>query len=348
MAKVAETSTAASLAQTKAVGTHSYFSPKKMENMISPPNDRQGHSASKADMWAIGCVLVELLRGERVAVQLRQQESAGGTRQELLRDAAEKSPVLGQAANALLAWSDDQRIDAPGLERGLQEGQFQAAVFEEEQQLDPDKAAKELEAKAAAIRKAAAVAREAEEERAKLAILQEIEAKLGESEPSVDLVGSVLAHGSSSPKDLVAVLQRRESVPAQDFSAFVKRNLDVFTRESRKGWFAGLAQDMKLRVVAQLASQERKGSAVWESFERCDASWKDRVLSWPNKPAGADPMLCTLTGHSHYVNSVAYSPDGKHVVSGSFDNTVKVWDSQTGKEVNVLVCHRPIVCSCVH
>ena len=43
---------------------------------------------------------------------------------------------------------------------------------------------------------------------------------------------------------------------------------------------------------------------------------------------------CTLTGHSHYVNSVAYSPDGKHLVSGSYDNTVKVWDAQTGEEVN--------------
>ena len=45
---------------------------------------------------------------------------------------------------------------------------------------------------------------------------------------------------------------------------------------------------------------------------------------------------CTLTGHSREVYSVAYSPDGKHVVSGSFDNTVGVWDAQTGKEVSVL------------
>ena len=48
------------------------------------------------------------------------------------------------------------------------------------------------------------------------------------------------------------------------------------------------------------------------------------------------------------VRSVAYSPDGKHIVSGSDDKTVKVWDSQTGKEVSVLLCHRPIVCCCVH
>ena len=57
---------------------------------------------------------------------------------------------------------------------------------------------------------------------------------------------------------------------------------------------------------------------------------------------------CTLTGHSDKVTSVAYSPDGKHLVSGSADKTVKVWDAQTRKEVRVLVCHRPIVCCCVH
>ena len=46
--------------------------------------------------------------------------------------------------------------------------------------------------------------------------------------------------------------------------------------------------------------------------------------------------------------SVAYSPDGKHIVSGSGDKTVKIWDSTTGEEVSVLVCHCPIVCCCVH
>ena len=61
-----------------------------------------------------------------------------------------------------------------------------------------------------------------------------------------------------------------------------------------------------------------------------------------------DEQKCTLTGHSGSVYSVAYSPDGKHLVSGSYDNTVKVWDAQTGKEVSVLLCHRPIIFSCVH
>ena len=47
-----------------------------------------------------------------------------------------------------------------------------------------------------------------------------------------------------------------------------------------------------------------------------------------------DEQECTLTGHSHYVTSVAYSPDGKHIVSWSYDQTVKVWDAATGEEVS--------------
>ena len=31
--------------------------------------------------------------------------------------------------------------------------------------------------------------------------------------------------------------------------------------------------------------------------------------------------------HSDYVWSVAFSPDGTKIVSGSFDKTIKVWES---------------------
>ena len=31
--------------------------------------------------------------------------------------------------------------------------------------------------------------------------------------------------------------------------------------------------------------------------------------------------------HSNYVMSVAFSPDGTKIVSGSLDKTIKVWDS---------------------
>ena len=39
---------------------------------------------------------------------------------------------------------------------------------------------------------------------------------------------------------------------------------------------------------------------------------------------------CPVRGHSDKVFSVAYSPDGKHIVSGSGDRTVRI-----GQEVSV-------------
>ena len=30
--------------------------------------------------------------------------------------------------------------------------------------------------------------------------------------------------------------------------------------------------------------------------------------------------------HSQYITSVAFSPDGTKIVSGSYDQTIKVWD----------------------
>jgi WD40 repeat protein len=40
-----------------------------------------------------------------------------------------------------------------------------------------------------------------------------------------------------------------------------------------------------------------------------------------------------LQGHGDEVTSVAFTPDGKRLVSGSFDRTVILWDLETGKEM---------------
>ena len=45
-------------------------------------------------------------------------------------------------------------------------------------------------------------------------------------------------------------------------------------------------------------------------------------------------QVLTLVGHCSFVNSVAFSLDGKFIVSGSNDNLVKIWDAATGAEVS--------------
>src|SRR5262249_23048953 len=53
-----------------------------------------------------------------------------------------------------------------------------------------------------------------------------------------------------------------------------------------------------------------------------------------------------LRGHTAAVSSVAFSPDGTHLASGSGDKTVKVWDAQTGRDALTFKGHTERV-SCV-
>jgi WD40 repeat protein len=46
-----------------------------------------------------------------------------------------------------------------------------------------------------------------------------------------------------------------------------------------------------------------------------------------------------LEGHDNWVTSVSFSPDGKTLVSGSYDNTIKLWNVETGKEIRTLKGH---------
>ena len=68
-----------------------------------------------------------------------------------------------------------------------------------------------------------------------------------------------------------------------------------------------------------------------------------RIPSWiktcPKVADNWSPCLQTLEGHTDWVRSVAFSHDGRRLASGSDDDTVRIWDTETGALQQTLEGH---------
>lgn len=69
-------------------------------------------------------------------------------------------------------------------------------------------------------------------------------------------------------------------------------------------------------------------------------------MAWVNKLQYIDICLATFIGHTRSVEDIAISSDGSKIVSASYDNTLKVWETETGKELITLTGHNDLVEAC--
>ncbi|KAF8638957.1 hypothetical protein AX14_010146, partial [Amanita brunnescens Koide BX004] len=93
-------------------------------------------------------------------------------------------------------------------------------------------------------------------------------------------------------------------------------------------YFANTIKEHPLLIYTTALPFTPKNTSIFKIFYR-------RGL--PKVICGVDemwsPELIQLQGHDGSVNSVAFSPDGTKIVSGSGDKTIRVWDASTGVEI---------------
>src|SRR5262249_1189980 len=94
--------------------------------------------------------------------------------------------------------------------------------------------------------------------------------------------------------------------------------------------------DGLLAGVAFSPDSHRIVRGSWENKFKVPDSYDNAIKVWD---AATGMETLSIEGHSKFICSVAFSPDGRRIVSASADKTIKVWDAATGQATLTLKGH---------
>ncbi|KAK6971358.1 WD40 repeat-like protein [Favolaschia claudopus] len=140
--------------------------------------------------------------------------------------------------------------------------------------------------------------------------------------------------------EVLSVLQEMASAPgilqfAQKYMLGKDKWIEMFLRDAQKfvSVFAPAIAESAPHIYISAIPLAPRQSAVRAQY----LSWFPRLLRYtvPKSWVNLEKSL----GHDSPVTSVAFSPDSQRIVSGSYDNTVHIWDAATGAAFGPLQGH---------
>ena len=90
---------------------------------------------------------------------------------------------------------------------------------------------------------------------------------------------------------------------------------------------------------SDVQTNEAKPAVTNSEPNRALASANSNTASGKSDVNDRYELAQTLTAHSEKVYSVAFSPDGRTLASGSGDNTIRLWDAASGNNLHTLTGH---------
>lgn len=94
-------------------------------------------------------------------------------------------------------------------------------------------------------------------------------------------------------------------------------------------------EELKAKALEQYEKVAKLGGSINERI--VTASDDFTMYLW--EPLKSSKPVCRMTGHQKLVNHVSFSPDGRYIVSSSFDNSIKIWDGLKGVFIGTLRGH---------
>jgi TolB-like protein len=96
-------------------------------------------------------------------------------------------------------------------------------------------------------------------------------------------------------------------------------------------------------IAAENASKQKNISVMplteWESVLRTLPSTRQNIERQAASERAIAAAEWNVKGHSDFVSSIAVSHNGRQAISGSFDNTLKLWDVTSGRVIRTFLGH---------